>query len=109
MKRPRIPPQLARKSVPPYSSERRNDVNSSSLKYSTNDDGSRLRKYHHQPTHISTAGAQSAKYEFASSNTTRMTFAFDTCFVWKLASLADERSGFFIENQTRRLTRSSTY
>jgi hypothetical protein len=41
---------------------------------------------------------QSAKYEFASSNTTRTTFAFDACFVWKLAPLADERSGFFIEN-----------
>jgi hypothetical protein len=30
--------------------------------------------------------------------TTRRTFAFDACFVWKLAPLADERSGFFIEN-----------
>jgi hypothetical protein len=28
---------------------------------------------------------QSAKYEFASSNTTRTTFAFDACFVWELA------------------------
>jgi hypothetical protein len=52
---------------------------------------------------------QSAKYEFASSNTTRTTFAFDACFVWKLAPLADERSGFFIENLSRRLTRSRTY
>jgi hypothetical protein len=51
----------------------------------------------------------SAKYEFASSNTTRPTFAFDACFVWILAPLADERSGFFIENPSRRLTRSSTY
>jgi hypothetical protein len=33
---------------------------------------------------------QSAKYEFASSNTTRTTFAFDACFVWKLAPLADD-------------------
>jgi hypothetical protein len=41
---------------------------------------------------------QSAKYEFASSNTTRTMFAFDACFVWKLAPLADERGGFFIEN-----------
>jgi hypothetical protein len=40
-------------------------------------------------------GHLSAKYEFASSNSTRMTFAFDACFVWKLASLANERSGFF--------------
>jgi hypothetical protein len=40
----------------------------------------------------------SAKYEFASSNE-RTTFAFDACFVWKLAPLADERVGFFIENQ----------
>jgi hypothetical protein len=51
----------------------------------------------------------SAKYEFASSNTTRTTFAFDAGFVLKLAPLADERSGFFIENLSRRLTRSSTY
>jgi hypothetical protein len=41
---------------------------------------------------------QSAKYEFASSNTTRTMFAFLACFVWKLAPLADERSGYFIEN-----------
>jgi hypothetical protein len=52
---------------------------------------------------------QSAKYDFASSNTTRTTIAFDVCFVWKIAPLADERSGFFIENLLRRLTRSSTY
>jgi hypothetical protein len=38
---------------------------------------------------------QSAKYEFASSNTTRTTFAFDAYFVWKLAPLPDEPSGFF--------------
>jgi hypothetical protein len=38
-----------------------------------------------------------------------MTFTFDACFVWKLAPLADERYGFFIENPSRRLTRSSTY
>jgi hypothetical protein len=38
----------------------------------------------------------SAKYEFASSNTTRTTFTFDACFVWKLAPLADEINGFFI-------------
>jgi hypothetical protein len=38
--------------------------------------------------------ALSAKYEFASSNTTPTTFAFDACFVWKLAPLADERGGF---------------
>jgi hypothetical protein len=38
---------------------------------------------------------QSAKYEFASSNITRTTFAFDACFVWKLAPLADERNGIF--------------
>jgi hypothetical protein len=50
----------------------------------------------------------SAKYEFASSNTSRTTFAFDACFVWKLAVLTDEQSGFFIENLSRRLTRSST-
>jgi hypothetical protein len=37
---------------------------------------------------------QSAKYEFVSSNTTRTTFAFYACFVWKLAPPADERSGF---------------
>jgi hypothetical protein len=37
---------------------------------------------------------QSGKYEFAWSNTTQTTFAFDACFVWKLAPLADERSGF---------------
>jgi hypothetical protein len=54
-------------------------------------------------------GAQSAKYEFALSNTTRTTFAFDVCFVWKLAPLAVERSGFFIENLSCRLTLSSTY
>jgi hypothetical protein len=41
--------------------------------------------------------AVSAKYEFA-SRTTRTTVAFDACFVWKLAPLADEQSGFFIEN-----------
>jgi hypothetical protein len=52
---------------------------------------------------------QSAKYEFAWSNTNRTTFTFDACIVWKLAPLADERSGFFIENLSRRLTRSSTY
>jgi hypothetical protein len=27
--------------------------------------------------------------------TTRTTFAFDACFVWKLAPLADEQNGFF--------------
>jgi hypothetical protein len=32
--------------------------------------------------------------------------AFDACFVWKLAPLADERNGFFIENLSRRLVRS---
>jgi hypothetical protein len=32
-----------------------------------------------------------------------------TSFVWKLAPLADERSGFFKENLLRRLMRSSTY
>jgi microcystin degradation protein MlrC len=37
----------------------------------------------------------SAKYELASSDTTRMTFAFDACFVWKQAPLVDERKGFF--------------
>jgi hypothetical protein len=37
----------------------------------------------------------SAKYEFASSNTTRTTFAFDACFVWKLAPLVDERKSYF--------------
>jgi hypothetical protein len=52
---------------------------------------------------------KSAKYEFASSNTTRTTSAFDACFVWKLAPLADERSSFFIENLWLRLTRSSMY
>jgi hypothetical protein len=52
---------------------------------------------------------QRVKYEFASSNTTRPTFAFDACFVWKLAPLADEQSGFFIENPSRRLTQLSTY
>jgi hypothetical protein len=41
--------------------------------------------------------------------TTRTTFAFDVCFVWKLAPLADERNGFFIEYRSRRLTRSTTY
>jgi hypothetical protein len=40
-------------------------------------------------------GALSSKYEFASSNITRMTFAFATCFLWKLAPLADEPNGFF--------------
>jgi hypothetical protein len=40
-------------------------------------------------------GCQRAKYEIASSNTTRTTFAFDACFVWKLAPLADERNGIF--------------
>jgi hypothetical protein len=50
-----------------------------------------------------------ANYEFASSNTTRTTFAFDVCFIWKLAPLADELIGFFIENVSRRLTRSNTY
>jgi hypothetical protein len=39
---------------------------------------------------------QSAKYEFASSNTTRTTFAFEASFVWKLAPLADERNRYFI-------------
>jgi hypothetical protein len=39
---------------------------------------------------------QSAKYEFASSNTTRTTFAFDAYFVWKLAPLADERGSVFL-------------
>jgi hypothetical protein len=43
---------------------------------------------------------QSAKYEFASSNTTRMTFAFDARFIWKLAHLEDERSGFFYRKST---------
>jgi hypothetical protein len=43
------------------------------------------------------------KYEFASSNTSRTTFAFDACFVWKLALLVDERNGFFIENLSRQL------
>jgi hypothetical protein len=43
---------------------------------------------------------QCAKYEFASSNITRTTFASDACFVWKLAPLADERSGFFIDIAT---------
>jgi hypothetical protein len=38
---------------------------------------------------------KSAKYEFASSITTRTTFAFDACFVWKLAPPTDERNGFF--------------
>jgi hypothetical protein len=38
---------------------------------------------------------QCAKYEFASSNTTRTAFAFNACFVWKLARLVDERNGFF--------------
>jgi hypothetical protein len=52
---------------------------------------------------------QSAKYDFSSSNTTRTTLTLDACFVWKLAPLADERSVFFIENLSRRLTRSSTY
>jgi hypothetical protein len=37
----------------------------------------------------------SAKYESESSNTTRTTFAFDACFVWNLAPLADKPSGFF--------------
>jgi hypothetical protein len=50
----------------------------------------------------------SAKYDFASSYTTRSMFAFDACVVWKLAPLADERNSFFIENPWRRLTRSST-
>jgi hypothetical protein len=59
--------------------------------------------------HTVTYGQQSDKYEFASSTTTRTTFAFDACFVWKLAPPADERSGFFIENLSPRLTRSSTY
>jgi hypothetical protein len=35
------------------------------------------------------------KYEFASSNATRRTFALDACFVWKLAPLADEQNGIF--------------
>jgi hypothetical protein len=35
---------------------------------------------------------RSAKYEFASSNTTRTTFEFDALY---LAPLPDERSGFF--------------
>jgi hypothetical protein len=39
--------------------------------------------------------SQSAKYEFASSNSTRTTFAFDACFVWELTPLADERNCFF--------------
>jgi hypothetical protein len=39
--------------------------------------------------------AHSSKYEFESSNTTGTTFAFDACFVWKLAPLADERNSFF--------------
>jgi hypothetical protein len=38
---------------------------------------------------------QSTKYEFESSNTAGTTFAFDACFVWKLAPLADERNGLF--------------
>jgi hypothetical protein len=46
-------------------------------------------------------GHQSTKYEFASSDTTRTTFAFDESFVWKPAPLADDRSGFFIENLSR--------
>jgi hypothetical protein len=58
---------------------------------------------------LPTVGVLSAKYEFTSSNTTRPTFAFDACFVWKIAPLADERNGFFIENPSRRWTRSSTY
>jgi hypothetical protein len=36
-----------------------------------------------------------AEYEFASSDTTRMTFEFNTCFVWKLAPPADELNSFF--------------
>jgi hypothetical protein len=40
-------------------------------------------------------GARSAKYEFASSNTIRTTFAFDMSFVWKLGPLANERNCFF--------------
>jgi hypothetical protein len=51
----------------------------------------------------------SAKYEIALSNITRTTCAFDACFVWKPAPLADERNGFSIENSSRRLTRSSTF
>jgi hypothetical protein len=50
--------------------------------------------------HLPTIKDQSAKYEFASSKTTRTTFAFDACFVWKLAPLADERCSFFMENRS---------
>jgi hypothetical protein len=34
---------------------------------------------------------------------------FDACLVWKLAPLAEERSGFFKENLSLRLTCSSTH
>jgi hypothetical protein len=53
------------------------------------------------PAHVfyfSGQALQSVKYKFASSNTTRKTFAFDACLVWKLAPLADELSSFFIEH-----------
>jgi hypothetical protein len=48
---------------------------------------------------------RSAKYEFASSNTTRTTFMFDAFFVWELTPLTDERTAFFIEYPSRQLTR----
>jgi hypothetical protein len=38
---------------------------------------------------------QSAKYEFASSNTPRTMFAFDACFVLKIAPLAVKLNDFF--------------
>jgi hypothetical protein len=55
---------------------------------------------------------QCAKYEFASSNTAQTTLAFDACFVWKLAPLADERNGYFhtiTYARNKRITLQSTY
>lgn len=43
MKSPMIPPQFAKKSVPPYNSDLRRDVNSSSAKYTTRPEGRRLK------------------------------------------------------------------
>jgi hypothetical protein len=63
----------------------------------------KLQKQRTLSTFRSGLKVQSAKYESAS------TFAFDACFVWKLAPLADESSGLFVENLSRPLTRSRTY
>jgi hypothetical protein len=60
-------------------------------------------RYNVSVTKLESLLFQSAKYEFASSNTTRTTFAFDACY----GVTSDERSG--IGNLSQPLTRTSTY